>query len=46
MATQLDIKEFEGLFRAHYTKLCFFAYDFVGDIDIARDVVSDVFMRL
>lgn len=46
MATQLDIKEFERLFRAYYAKLCFFAYDFVGDIDIARDVVSDVFMRL
>lgn len=46
MAEQLNTKEFERLFRAHYTRLCFYAYDYVGDIDIARDIVSDAFTRL
>ncbi len=46
MTARLDIKEYESLFRSHYTNLCYFAFDFVGDIDLARDVVSDVFAQL
>ena len=46
MAERLNIREYEDLFKTHYTKLCFFAFDFLGDIDLARDVVSDVFVQL
>ena len=35
---------YERLFRDNYAKLYYFAYDFIGDIDIARDIVSDVFV--
>ena len=46
MASRLDIKEYEYLFRTHYTQLCYFAFDMLGDIDVARDVVSDVFVQI
>jgi RNA polymerase sigma-70 factor (family 1) len=36
---------FEELFRSHYAKLCFFALQFLGDDDEAKDIVQDVFIN-
>ena len=41
-----DIKAFEELYRRHYTRLYCFAYDFVGDIETSKDIVSEAFTRL
>lgn len=40
---QGDIKEFEKLFRKMYTELCHFANKFVRDMDVAEEVVQDLF---
>jgi RNA polymerase sigma-70 factor (ECF subfamily) len=37
---------FDALVRAHYGRLCNFAYRFVGSRDVAEDIVQDVFVRL
>lgn len=36
----------EQLFRAHYQKLCLYALHYVGDVDVAEDVVMDQFVKL
>jgi RNA polymerase sigma-70 factor (family 1) len=36
-------QEFETLFHDYYTRLYYFAYDFVSDIEVSKDIVSDVF---
>ena len=38
--------QFEQLFRDNYERLYRHAYDFVHDQDVARDMVSDVFVNL
>lgn len=38
--------EFEQLFKANYERLYFHAYDFVHDEDVAKDMVSDVFVNV
>jgi RNA polymerase sigma-70 factor (ECF subfamily) len=37
---------FEALMRAHYGRLCNFAYGLVHSRDVAEDIVQDVFARL
>ncbi len=37
---------FDALVRAHYGRLCNFAYRYVDSRDIAEDIVQDVFTRL
>lgn len=37
---------FDALVRAHYGRLCTFAYRFVGSRDVAEDIVQDIFARL
>lgn len=41
--TSLD---FERLFKANYERLYYHAYDFVHDEDLAKDMVSDVFVNI
>ena len=41
-----DIKAFEMLYNEHYTPLCHFAQRFVFDLDTAREIVQDVFVRI
>lgn len=35
---------FEELFRNNYSKLCYFALQFLGDKDAVKDIVQDVFV--
>lgn len=39
-------KKFEGLFREHFTGLCYFARKYTGDLDSAREIVHVVFIRI
>ncbi len=41
-----DIKAFELLYNEHYNSLCHFAQRFVFDLDTAREIVQDVFVRI
>lgn len=38
--------EFERLFKANFERLYYHAYDFVRDEEVAKDVVSDVFVNV
>jgi RNA polymerase sigma-70 factor (ECF subfamily) len=38
-----DIKEFEKLFVKYYEPLCYFAFKFLKDMDIAEDIVQEFF---
>lgn len=42
----IDSHDFETVFRAHYTRLYYFAYDFTGEAEASRDIVSEAFSRL
>lgn len=39
----ITVQDFEKLFREYYSRLYYFAYDFVEDIEVSKDIVSDVF---
>ncbi len=43
---ELDQSLFEKLFFKHYEGLCKKAAHIIGDTDIAKDIVQDVFMRI
>ncbi|MCK0130826.1 RNA polymerase sigma-70 factor [Flavobacteriaceae bacterium F08102] len=43
---QLPLKEFKDVFNKHYAALCLFANQYVGDMDIAKDVVQEVFVKV
>ncbi len=36
-------EDFEKLFHEYYSRLYYFAYDFTEDIEVSKDIVSDVF---
>lgn len=36
----------EGVFTSWYSSLCFFAFRYVQDDEVARDIVQEVFVRL
>lgn len=38
--------QFEHLFRAHFNDLCCFARKYTGDINAAKEIVHDVFLRI
>ena len=44
--TQLDKVSFEDLFKTYFKPLTAFAFKFVNDIDEAKSIVHDVFMKL
>lgn len=46
LKVELNAKEFEALFNEKYEQLYYFAFDYVEDGDIARDIVSDVFTAI
>lgn len=39
-------KKFETLFRDHFTGLCYFARKYTGDLDSAKEIVHNVFVRV
>ncbi len=41
-----DLKVFEMLFNMQYKPLCHFAQRFVFDLDTAREIVQDIFVRI
>ncbi|MEM1134431.1 MAG: RNA polymerase sigma-70 factor [Bacteroidota bacterium] len=41
-----DVSAFEKLFNAYYPLLCIYAKKKVGDLDEARDIVQDVFVKV
>ena len=41
----LFINNVEGLFKNHYRPLCLYATHFIGDIDMAEDIVMDCFVK-
>ena len=41
-----NVKSFELLFKAYYTRLCHYAHSFVSDNMAAGDLVKDVFLKL
>jgi len=44
--TQLDEEAFETLFRSYFTFMCSFAHKFIPDMDVAKDIVHEVFTGL
>jgi RNA polymerase sigma-70 factor (ECF subfamily) len=44
--TDFSKKDFELLFKAHFTHLCNFAHQYVPDLDSARDITQKVFINL
>ena len=39
-------RKFEALFREHFTGLCYFARQYTHDLDMAREIVHTVFIRI
>jgi len=42
----MNIREFENVFKTHYSNLCMAAMRVVDDSDAAEDIVQDLFMHL
>ena len=42
----LAIENMEGVFRAYYPRLCYFAFTMLESKEMAEDMVQDVFLRL
>ncbi|WPR71389.1 RNA polymerase sigma-70 factor [Flavobacterium sp. NG2] len=42
----LSLKEYKVLFDTYYTSLCLFANKYLGDLDLSKDVVQEVFVKL
>lgn len=40
------LREFEGLYKEHYSRMYYFSLTIVGEEEAARDVVGDVFSRV
>ena len=38
-----DIKAFESIFRLYYTPLCLYATSLTGDLEVAEEIVQDLF---
>ena len=41
-----NVKDFEGLFRIHYSALCAYANMYLNDVDASEDMVQEMFMKL
>lgn len=42
----IAIENMEGIFRAYYPRLCYFAFTMLNNKEVAEDMVQDVFLRL
>ncbi|MDO5970415.1 RNA polymerase sigma-70 factor [Flavivirga aquimarina] len=45
-AHELTIKEFENIFNRLYELLCLFAHKYVNDLNLSKDIVQDVFIKV
>ncbi len=43
MTKPITKQEYEQLFRDYYTRLYYYAYDYVADVEVCKDIVSTVF---
>ena len=43
---QIISRQFEAMFREHFTALCYFAQKYLGDLDTSKEVVHAVFVRI
>lgn len=41
-----DKAYFEGFFNSHYQTLCYFAYSYLNDREMAEDIVQNIFVNL
>lgn len=46
MSKATSISEFEIVYKTYYVRMYRYAYNFVNDIDISKDIVSDVFSKI
>ena len=46
LLSNIDLKEFEALFKGHYAELCVFANKFLDDLDAAEETVQSVFVKI
>lgn len=46
MSRVISISQFEGVYKQYYIRLCRYAWAFVNDMDVAKDIVSEVFSDL
>ncbi|MBD0823240.1 RNA polymerase sigma-70 factor [Aestuariibaculum marinum] len=42
----ISLKEFKEYFDNQYMSLCLFANKYIGDMEIAKDIVQDVFVKI
>lgn len=42
----ITTKEFETVFHEYYSRLYYFAYDYVEDMEVSKDIVSEVFTAI
>lgn len=42
----LNLKDYKNLFDSTYPAMCLFAVKYVKDLDIAKDIVQDVFIKI
>lgn len=42
----MTLKEYESLFNRLYTSLCLFSNKFIDDLEISKDIVQDVFIKI
>ena len=42
----INLKEFKGFFDNQYMSLCLFANKYTGDLELAKDIVQDVFVKI
>ena len=45
-AHRLTIKEYKGLFDRLYASLCLFSNKYVRDLEVSKDLVQDVFIKI
>lgn len=46
MPTSINIAEFESVYKEYYVRIYRYAYGFVDDEDVSKDIVSEVFSKL
>ena len=42
----LSLKEYKSHFNTLYTPLCLFSFKYIEDLDISKDIVQDVFIKI
>jgi RNA polymerase sigma-70 factor (ECF subfamily) len=43
---QLSLKDYKTLFDELYKSLCLFSNKYIGDLDVSKDIVQDIFIKV